>query len=86
MIAAPDDRVEITVRSIAPAWLAADDRREQRFRRMLRIFRMESESKQWLDQYRAEIFEEPELLKEFGAAVRDAHSEALRSVIASEGL
>jgi len=53
---------------------------------MLRTFRMESDSKQWLDQYRAEIFEDPKLLKEFGAAVKDAHIEALRSVIESKGL
>ena len=81
VIAAPTDRVEITVRLIDPAWLAQDDRREQRFRQMLRTFRMESDSKRWIDQYRAEIFEDPEQLKEFGAAVKDAHIEALRSVI-----
>ena len=81
VIAAPNDQVEITVRPLDPAWMGQDDRREQRFRRMLRTFRMESGSKQWIDQYRAEIFEDPELLKEFGAAVKDAHIEALRSVI-----
>ena len=79
--AAPGDRVAITVRHAGPAWMALDNRCEQRFRRMLRAFRMESESKRWIDQYRAEIFEDPELLKEFGAAVKDAHIEALRSVI-----
>jgi len=79
--AAPGDRVAITVRHAGPAWMALDNRCEQRFRRMLRTFRMESGSKQWIDQYRAEIFEAPELLKEFGAAVKDAHIEALRSVI-----
>jgi hypothetical protein len=79
--AASGDQVEITVRPIAQEWMARDDRREQRFRRMLRTFRMDSVSKQWIDQYRAEIFEDPELLKEFGAAVKDAHIEALRSVI-----
>jgi hypothetical protein len=79
--AAPGDRVEVAVRPIDQAWVARDDQREQRFRRMLRAFRMESGSKQWIDQYRAEIFEDPELLKEFGAAVKDAHIEALRNVI-----
>jgi hypothetical protein len=73
--------VEITVRHADQAWMALGDRREQRFRHMLRTFRMESDSKRWIDQYRAELFEDPELLKEFGAAVKDAHIEALRSVI-----
>ena len=66
--------------------MALDDRREQRFRRMLRAFRMASASKQWIDQYRAEIFEEPELLRECGAAVKDTHIEALRSIIKGEKL
>jgi hypothetical protein len=47
---------------------------------------MESDSKQWLDQYRAELFDDPDQLKEFGAAVKGAHIEALRSVIEIERL
>ncbi len=79
--ATPIDRVAVTVRHAAPAWLSQADRRESRYLQMLRTFRMESESKQWLDQYRHELFEDPEQLKEFGPAVKDAHIEALRSVI-----
>lgn len=82
----PIDRVEIAVQYSGPAWVAQSDRREQRFLHMLRTFRMESDSKLWLDTYHAELFEDPDQLKEFGAAVKDAHIEALRSVIASEGL
>jgi hypothetical protein len=84
--AAPNDRVEIAVRQNDEPWQVTEDRREQRFLQMLRTFRMESDSKRWLDTYRAEIFEDPEQLKEFGAAVKDAHIEALRSVIESVGL
>jgi hypothetical protein len=86
VIAAPTDRVEIATRCDDRSWVAQDDRRERRFLQMLRTFRMESDSKRWLDQYRAEIFEDPDQLKEFGAAVKDVHSAALRSVLESEGL
>jgi hypothetical protein len=86
VIAAPSDRLEIAARCDDQPWAAQDDRREQRFLQMLRTFRMESDSKRWLDQYRAEIFEDPDQLKEFGAAVKDVHSAALRCVIKSEGL
>jgi len=86
VIAAPIDRVEIAVRGGDQSWLAQNDRREQRFLQMLRTFRMESDTKRWLDQYRAEIFEDPDQLKEFGATVKDAHIEALRSVIDSRNL
>jgi hypothetical protein len=85
-MAAPIDRVEIAVQHGGQAWLDQDDRREQRFLQMLRTFRMESESKRWIDQYRAEIFEDPDHLKEFGEAVKDAHIAALRSVLESVGL
>jgi hypothetical protein len=71
------------VRPDSESWLAQGDRRERRFLQMLRTFRMESDSKRWIDQYRAEIFEDPDQLKEFGAAVKDVHSAALRSVIAN---
>src|SRR3972149_4092316 len=42
VIAAPIDRVEITMRRIDQLWVARGDRREERFRQMLRTFRMES--------------------------------------------
>ncbi len=84
--ATPADRVEVSVRWIDQRWQAMDDRREKRFLQMLRTFRMESESKRWLDAYRAELFEDPEQLKEFGAAVKDAHIEALRNVIGEQAL
>jgi hypothetical protein len=83
VIAAPSDRVEIAVRPDGESWLAQNDRRELRFRQMLRTFRMESDTKRWIDQYRAEIFEDPDQLKEFGAAVKDAHLAALWSVLES---
>jgi alpha-glucosidase (family GH31 glycosyl hydrolase) len=86
VIAAPSDRVEMAVQCGDRSWTAQDDRREQRFRQMLRALRMESDTKRWIDQYRAEIFEDPDQLKEFGAAVKDAHIAALRSVLESEGL
>jgi hypothetical protein len=86
VIAGPADRVEIAARCADRSWVAQDDRREQRFLQMLRIFHMESESKRWLDQYRAEIFEDPDQLKEFGAAVKDTHSAALRNVIEEQAL
>ena len=86
VIAAPIDRVEIAVQCGDQPWLTQDDRREQRFQQMLRTFRMKSDSKRWIDQYRAEIFDDPDQLKEFGAAVKDAHSAALRSVIDSRNL
>jgi hypothetical protein len=86
VIATPADRVGITVRHNDQTWMAQDDRREIRFLQMLRTFHMESDSKQWLDTCRAELFEDPERLKKFGAAVKDVHIEALRSVIESEGL
>jgi alpha-glucosidase (family GH31 glycosyl hydrolase) len=86
VIAAPTDRVEIAVPCDDRSWVAQDDRREQRFLQMLRTFRMESDSKRWLDQYRAEIFKDPDQLKEFGAAVKDTHGEALRSVIEEQAL
>ncbi len=38
------------------------------------------------DQSCAELFADPEQLKEFDAAVKDAHLEALRSVIAEQAL
>ena len=86
VIAAPTDRVEIVVQPNGESWLAQDDRREERFRQMLRAFRLESDTKRWIDQYRAVIFEDADQLKEFGAAVKDAHIEALRCVIESERL
>jgi hypothetical protein len=86
VVASPRDGVVVTVRPDSISWLAQGDRRERRFLQMLRTFRMESDTKRWIDQYRAEIFEEPDRLKEFGAAVKDAHIAALRSVIESEGL
>jgi alpha-glucosidase (family GH31 glycosyl hydrolase) len=86
VIATPSDRVEIAVRQTEKPWLATNDRREQRFRQMLRTFRMESDSKRWIDQYATEIFRDPDRLKEFGAAVKDAHIEALRSIVESERL
>jgi alpha-glucosidase (family GH31 glycosyl hydrolase) len=86
VVAAPGDRVEIAVRPDGVSWLAQDDRRERRFLQMLRTFRMESDTKRWIDQYRAEIFEDADQLKELGAAVKDVHSAALRSVIESAGL
>ena len=84
--AMPANRVEVSVRWIDQPWQAVDDRREKRFLQMLRVFRMESESKRWLDTYRVELFEDPEQLKEFGATVKDAHIEALRSVIKAQAL
>jgi hypothetical protein len=75
---APTDRVELTLRPIKPALV---DRRAGRSRDMLRAFRMESDSKREIDQALAEIFEDVERLREFGAAVKDSHIAALRSVI-----
>lgn len=86
VVTAPTKQVEVAVRYEGKSWQAQDDRREQRLQQMLRAFRMESDSKRWIDQYRAEIFEDPDRLKEFGAAVKDAHIEALRSVIDSREL
>ena len=86
VVTAPSDRVEVAVQSGDQAWLARKDRREQRFRQVLHTLRMESDSKRAIDERRAEIFAEPDRLKEFGAAVKDAHITALRSVIESEGL
>ena len=56
---APTDRVELTLRPIDPAWLIAD-RRAARCRQMLRIFRLESESKRWIDQHLDEILDDVE--------------------------
>ena len=81
VIAAPGERVEIGVQCGDQSWLAQDDRREQRFRRMLRIFRMESDTKREIDERLKDVVDDPTLLKSFGAAVKDAHIEALRSVI-----
>ena len=53
---APTDRVEMTLRPIEPAWLL-EDRRAARCRHLLRTFRMESESKRWIDQHLDEIFD-----------------------------
>jgi hypothetical protein len=86
VFAAPSDRVEIAVQCAGRSWTAQDDRREQRFRQMLLTLRMESDTKRWIDQYRAEVFEDPDQLKEFGAAVKDAHLAALRSIIEPAGL
>jgi alpha-glucosidase (family GH31 glycosyl hydrolase) len=86
VVIAPGDRVEVTAHHEDHSWMEQTDRREQRFLQMLRTLRMESDTKRRIDQYRAEIFEDPDQLKEFGAAVKDAHIEALRSVIESEGL
>ncbi len=86
VIAVPTDRVEISVQPGSETWLAQDDRRDERFMQMLHRLRMDSDSKRWLGQFRAEIFEDPDQLKEFGAAVKDAHIEALRSIITSERL
>jgi alpha-glucosidase (family GH31 glycosyl hydrolase) len=77
---APADRVEITLSAITPGW-EIEDRRAARCRQMLRTFRMESDSKRWIDQYLDEIFDDVEQLREFGSAVKDNHSAALRSVI-----
>ena len=70
----------LTLRPIEPAWLL-EDRRAARCRQMLRIFRMESESKRWIDQHLDEIFDDVEQLRELGPAVKDSHIAVLRSVI-----
>jgi hypothetical protein len=76
---APTDRVELT---LGPIKLALVDRRAARCREMLRHFRLESDSKREIDQALSEIVEDVERLREFGAAVKDSHLAALRSVIA----
>ena len=86
MIVAPIDRVEIAVQLDSISWLAQDDRREQRFRQMLRTFRMESDTKREIDERLKDVVDDPTLLKSFGAAVKDAHIEALRSVIEEQAL
>jgi hypothetical protein len=77
---APTDRVELTLRPIEPAW-PLEDRRAARCRQMLRTFRMESESKRWIDRRLDEIFDDVEQLREFGPGVKDSHIAVLRSVI-----
>jgi alpha-glucosidase (family GH31 glycosyl hydrolase) len=86
VIAAPIDRVEIAVQHSDRSWLAQDDRREQRFRQMLRTFRMESDIKREIDERLKDVFDDPALLKSFGAALKDAHVEALRSVLEEQAL
>jgi hypothetical protein len=76
----PTDRVELTLRPIDPAWLL-EDRRAARCRQMLRIFRLESESKRWIDQHLDEIIDDAEQLRELGPAVKDSHLAVLRNVI-----
>lgn len=78
---APSDRVEITARCGDQPWPAQGDRREQRFRQMLRTFRLETDIKRELDNYREELFADPAELKKFGPAMKDTHIEALRSLI-----
>jgi len=77
---APTDRVELTLRPIEPAWPLAD-RRAARCRHRLWIFRMESESKSWIDQHLDEIIDDVNQLRELGPGVKDAHIAVLRSVI-----
>lgn len=79
---APADRVDVNLSPGVPA-RAVDDRRAVRCRQMLRTFRMDSESKRWIDQYLEEILDNVEQLREFGPGVKDAHIAALRSVIES---
>ena len=80
--ASPIDQVTLNVTCAAET----TDRREKHFREVLRVLRMESDAKRWLDQYCTEIFEDPDQLKEFGGAVTDAHMAVLRSIIECEGL
>jgi alpha-glucosidase (family GH31 glycosyl hydrolase) len=86
VIAASSARVEIGVQYEDQTWVARDDRRERRFLEMLRTFHMASDSKRAIDERHTEVFEDPDRLREFGAAVKDAHSAALRSVIECEEL
>jgi len=85
-VAAPSDRVEIAVRPDSISWLAQDDRREQRFLQMLRTFRLESDTKREITERLDEVFDDPTLLKSFGAEVEDVHIAALRSVVESAEL
>jgi hypothetical protein len=78
---APADRVELTLHPIATAQI---DRRAARCREMLRRFRMESDSKRWIDQSLEDLFEDAERLREFGPAVKASHIAALRSLIESQ--
>ncbi len=77
---APTDRVELTLRPIEPAWPLVD-RRVVRCRHLLRIFRMESESKRWIDRHLDEMIDEVEQLRECGPGVKDSHLAVLRNVI-----
>jgi protease II len=86
VIAAPRERVEIIVQHGGAAWLAQDDRRERRFRQMLRTFRMESDTKREIDERLADVFADPTALKSLGITVKDGHSAALHSVIDCERL
>ena len=76
----PTDRVKLTLRPIAAAWLF-EDRRAARCRQILRIFRLESESKRWIDQHLDEILADVNRLREAGATVKESHLAVLRSVI-----
>jgi alpha-glucosidase (family GH31 glycosyl hydrolase) len=86
VIAAPSDRVEIAVQHDDNSWLAQDDRRAQRFLQMLRTFRLESDTKREIAERLEEVFDDPTLLRSFGASVKDTHSAALRCVVESEEL
>jgi hypothetical protein len=79
----PSDTVEVNIANDNAPLATWIDRRAEKCRRLLRAFRMESETKRWIDQYLEDIFDDPAQLKEFGAAVKDAHIEALHSVIES---
>ena len=81
---APTDRVELTLRPIDLAWLL-EDRRAARCRQMLGIFRLESESKRWIDQHLDEILADVDRLREAGVTVKDSHLAVLRSVIEGKG-
>ena len=81
VIATPIDSVAIAVRPSAGPWLAQDDRRAERFRQMLRTFRLESDRKREIDERLADILADPTVLKSLGAGVKDAHVAALQSLL-----
>jgi alpha-glucosidase (family GH31 glycosyl hydrolase) len=84
--ASPSDQVALSVKHTGETWGATTDRRARRVRDMLRVLRMETDSKRWIDQYLEEIFDDPAALKEFGPAVKDTHIAALNSIIECAGL
>ena len=82
----PTDRAVLILRRADRPWMDREDRRARRCRQLLRAFRLESDRKRDIDEHLEEIFEDPTLLRSFGAGVKDAHLEALRSVIESKRL